>query len=103
MKYLQRFEMKMLVYPPVKWEGIMDAVNRLPVDVAERYSSVRKDAGRDENEGCMVQESRLYCVVPRISYVASEACCRFGKLHQMQHSTEMLDCLQRSLHWKRPK
>ena len=36
MKYLQRFEMKMLVYPPVKWEGIMDAVNRLPVDVAER-------------------------------------------------------------------
>ena len=24
------------VYPPVKWEGIMNAVNRLPVDVAER-------------------------------------------------------------------
>ena len=24
------------VYPPVKWEGILDAVNRLPVDIAER-------------------------------------------------------------------
>ena len=24
------------VCPPVKWKGILDAVNRLPVDVAER-------------------------------------------------------------------
>ena len=24
------------VYPRVKWEGILDAVNRLPLDVAER-------------------------------------------------------------------
>ena len=24
------------VYPPVKWKCILDAVNRLPVDVAER-------------------------------------------------------------------
>ena len=23
------------IHPPVKWEGIIDAVNRLPVDVAE--------------------------------------------------------------------
>ena len=29
-------------YPPVKWEGIMDAVNRLPVDVAERYRSAQE-------------------------------------------------------------
>ena len=28
--------LRLSVYPPVKWEGIMDAVNRLPVDVAER-------------------------------------------------------------------
>ena len=28
--------MMLSVYPPVKWEGIMDAVNRLPIDVAER-------------------------------------------------------------------
>ena len=27
---------RLLVYPPVKWEDILDAVNRLPVDVAER-------------------------------------------------------------------
>ena len=24
------------VYPPVEWEGMMDAVNRLPVDVVGR-------------------------------------------------------------------
>ena len=29
-------ETDLSVYPPVKWEGIIDAVNRLPVDVAER-------------------------------------------------------------------
>ena len=28
--------LRLSVYPPVKWVGIMDAVNRLPVDVAER-------------------------------------------------------------------
>ena len=31
-----RFMYALSVYPPVKWEGTMDAVNRLPVDVAER-------------------------------------------------------------------
>ena len=48
------------VYAPLKWEGILDAVNRLSVDVAECQSTVRKDAGRGESEGCMVQENRLY-------------------------------------------
>ena len=48
------------VYPPVESEGILVVVNRLPVDVAERQFTVRKDAGRDEREGCMIQESRLY-------------------------------------------
>ena len=48
----------------------MDHVNRLPVDVAERSSTVRKDKGWGEGEGCMDQESRLSCAIPQSSYVA---------------------------------
>ena len=31
---------------------------------------MRKGAGRDDSEGCMVQESKIYLAIPRISYVA---------------------------------
>ena len=33
------------VYLPVKRKGILDTVNRLPVDVAEPWSTVRKGKG----------------------------------------------------------
>ena len=46
----------------MKWEGILDAVNRLPVDVAERQSRVAQGTSWDESGGCMDQESRLYCI-----------------------------------------
>ena len=49
------------VYPPVKWEGVLDAVNRLPVDVAESYSTVRKDTGWDEGMELNGLKSRLSC------------------------------------------
>ena len=29
-------EVQLSVCPPVKWDGILDAVNQLPVDVVER-------------------------------------------------------------------
>ena len=55
------FQTDVSVYPPVKWEGILDAVNRLPVDVAERWSTVgqRHRLGM-KVEGCIDQMELMY-------------------------------------------
>lgn len=38
-------QLNLSVYPPMKWEGILDAVNRLLADVAERWSIVAQRNG----------------------------------------------------------
>ena len=50
------------MYPCAKSEGILDAVNRLPVPQGHGL--------REECEGCIDQKSGLYCIIPRIPYVA---------------------------------
>ena len=49
----------------MKWEGITDAVNRLPVDVAERYSMVRKATGWDKGMRLYGSKSRLCGICDR--------------------------------------
>ena len=45
----------------MKWEGILEAVNRLPVNIAERWSTVRKDTGWDEGMELDGSKNRSSC------------------------------------------
>ena len=33
---IERLELQLSIYPPAKWKGLLDALDRLPVNVAER-------------------------------------------------------------------
>ena len=56
-----------LVYPPVEWEGIFDAINRLPVNVVERKSTVAQGHRVTERlKDCIDQRVDMYCTTTLI-------------------------------------